>query len=100
MCKWRELKKRALAQTPPELLSDVIEKGAFIAGGGALVRGIASRLSMELGIPAQVAHDPLVAIARGGYASLQDQDLLARIVLSGSSYQTSNRFSPAWASLC
>jgi rod shape-determining protein MreB len=74
--------QRTLSLTPPDLLADVIENGVVIAGGGALLNGIASRLATDLGIPARVAEDPLLAIARGGHQSLHDGELLSRIVLS------------------
>jgi rod shape-determining protein MreB len=76
-----EAAKRTLSNTPPELLSDIIDDGLVIAGGGALLDGIASRLSDELGVFARVAEEPLLAIARGGRSSLQDKELLARIEL-------------------
>jgi rod shape-determining protein MreB len=76
-----EAAKRTLSHTPPELLSDIIDDGLVVAGGGALLDGIAARLSDELGVFAQVAEDPLLAIARGGRESLRDKELLARIEL-------------------
>lgn len=76
-----EAAKRTLANTPPELLSDIIDDGLVIAGGGSLLDGIAQRLSEELGVHARVADEPLLAIARGGRESLRDKELLARIEL-------------------
>jgi rod shape-determining protein MreB and related proteins len=73
--------KRTLERTPPELFADIIEHGAIVAGGGALIQGIATRLQNELGIPVRIAEDPLLAIARGGQKSLGDSHLLSRIEL-------------------
>ncbi len=74
--------KRTLENTPPELLSDIIENGIVIAGGGALMRGMATCLSNELGVPVRIADNPLTAIARGGAQTIRDPDLLSRIVLN------------------
>jgi rod shape-determining protein MreB len=74
--------QRALEKTPPDLVSDINERGIVIAGGGALIGGIAERLSHDLGLTAVIADDPLLAIARGGHRSLHDGELLSRIVLS------------------
>ena len=50
---------------PPGLYSDVVEKGIYLAGGGALIKGLDVRLSRKSGIPVHVAEDPLSAVARG-----------------------------------
>ncbi len=55
----------ALEQTPPELYSDIVNKGIYLAGGGALLRGLDKRLSNKLGIPFHIAENPLHAVARG-----------------------------------
>lgn len=55
----------ALEQTPPELYADIYTKGIYLAGGGALLRGLAKRLSEKHKIKFQVAEDPLHAVARG-----------------------------------
>jgi rod shape-determining protein MreB len=54
-----------LEQTPPELYADVVQKGIYLAGGGALLRGLAKRLSDKIGITFHVAENPLHAVARG-----------------------------------
>ena len=54
-----------LEQTPPELYADIVEDGIFLSGGGALLRGLAKRLSEKVNIPFHVAEDPLRAVARG-----------------------------------
>jgi rod shape-determining protein MreB len=54
-----------LEQTPPELYADVVQKGIYLAGGGALLRGLAKRLSDKISITFHVAENPLHAVARG-----------------------------------
>lgn len=72
---------RALEHTPPELVSDIIERGITLAGGGALIRDFALRIQNEVRLPVRVAEGPLTAIARGGEAVLSDPELLDKIQL-------------------
>jgi rod shape-determining protein MreB len=58
--------KQALEQTPPELGSDVAERGIVLTGGGALLRDIDKLLMEETGLPVLIAEDPLTCVARGG----------------------------------
>lgn len=60
-----ETVKEVLETTPPEIISDVMQRGIYLVGGGALIRGIDVLLSSELKIPVYIASDPLTAIARG-----------------------------------
>lgn len=62
----------ALEQTPPELYSDIVNKGIFLAGGGALLRGLDKRLSDKINIPVHIAEDPLHAVARGTGIALKN----------------------------
>ncbi|MDH3325622.1 MAG: rod shape-determining protein [Gammaproteobacteria bacterium] len=66
--------KTALEQTPPELGSDVAERGMVLTGGGALLRGIDRLLAEETGLPVIVADDPLTCVARGGGLALEMLD--------------------------
>ncbi|MBN2681173.1 MAG: rod shape-determining protein [Bacteroidales bacterium] len=61
-----------LEQTPPELYADIYNKGIYLAGGGALLRGLDKRLSEKHNIPVQVAEDPLHAVARGTGIALKN----------------------------
>lgn len=61
-----------LEQTPPELYADIVEKGIFLTGGGALLRGLNKRLTEKVNIPFHVAEDPLHAVARGTGIALKD----------------------------
>ena len=58
--------KQALEQTPPELGSDVAERGIVLTGGGALLKDIDKWLMEETGLPVLIAEDPLTCVARGG----------------------------------
>ncbi len=71
----------ALEQTPPELVSDIIETGIVLAGGGALIRDIDLRIQNEVRLPVKIANDPLTTIARGGEKVLEDPLLLEKIQL-------------------
>jgi len=71
----------ALEKTPPELVSDIIESGVILAGGGALIRDLDLRLQNEIRLPVRISIDPLLTIARGGEMVLSDPDLLTKIQL-------------------
>ena len=64
----------ALEQTPPELYADIVTRGIWLAGGGALSRRLDKRLSNKIGIPFHVADDPLHAVARGTGVALKNVD--------------------------
>jgi rod shape-determining protein MreB and related proteins len=63
-----------LEQTPPELYADVVNKGVYLAGGGALLRGLDKRLSDKINIHFNVVEDPLHAVARGTGVALKNVD--------------------------
>ncbi len=62
---------RVLEQTPPELYTDIVQKGIYLAGGGALLRGFDKRLMDKINIPVYIAEDPLHAVARGSGIALK-----------------------------
>jgi rod shape-determining protein MreB len=66
--------KKALERTPPELGSDVAERGIVLTGGGALLRDIDKLISEETGLPVVIADDPLTCVARGGGIMLDTLD--------------------------
>lgn len=66
--------KEILETTPPEVVSDVMRKGIYLAGGGALIRGMAQLLQRELGVAVYVADDPLTAVVRGTGTILENID--------------------------
>ncbi|MEW6636923.1 MAG: rod shape-determining protein [Actinomycetota bacterium] len=61
-----------LDRTPPELASDVMDRGMMLAGGGALLRGMDERLRRETGVPVHVADDPLACVAVGSGMFLEE----------------------------
>ncbi len=63
-----------LEQTPPELYADIVNRGIYIAGGGALLRGIDRRLADKININFNVVEDPLHAVARGTGVALKNVD--------------------------
>jgi rod shape-determining protein MreB len=73
--------KDALEQTPPEILSDLLEKGITLAGGGALIDGLDRYLEEKLQTPVIVADDPLTCVVRGTATLLEEIDLLERLQL-------------------
>ena len=64
----------ALEQTPPELYADIVENGIYLAGGGALLRGLDKRLTDKINIPFHIAEDPLLSVARGTGIALKNVD--------------------------
>ena len=70
----------ALEQTPPELYADIVNKGIYLAGGGALLRGLDKRLSDKLNIKFLIAEDPLRAVARGTGIALKNVDKFSFLI--------------------
>ena len=62
---------QALEETPPELYADIVKNGIYLAGGGALLKGLARRLSEKIGIEFHVADDPLRCVAKGTGVALK-----------------------------
>ena len=72
--------RSAIDDTPPELVSDLMESGIALAGGGSLLLGLAERLSEETKIHVFVADDPLTCVVRGGGTVLQDLDTYSKVL--------------------
>jgi len=70
--------KRVLEKTPPELASDVIDRGIVMTGGGALLRGIDRLLTKETGVPCYVADNPIACVALGAGKALEDYEVIKR----------------------
>ncbi|HRL12000.1 MAG TPA: rod shape-determining protein [Aggregatilineales bacterium] len=72
--------KTVLSDTPPELASDIIDRGIVLTGGGALLRGIDSYLTRQTGVPVYRSESPMIAVATGAGRALEDRALLTRII--------------------
>ena len=64
----------ALEHTPPELYADIVHNGIYLAGGGALLRGLDKRLTDKINIPFHIADDPLHSVAKGTGVALKNVD--------------------------
>jgi rod shape-determining protein MreB len=73
--------REVLETTPPEVLSDIMQKGITLAGGGALIRNLPQLLEMQLKVPVTVADDPLTAVARGTGVILENIPLYKDILV-------------------
>jgi rod shape-determining protein MreB len=71
-----DLVRDTLDDTPPELVADLMDHGIVLAGGGALLQGLAQRLQDETKMQVRVADDPMACVARGAGAVLEDLDTL------------------------
>ena len=79
-----DIVKGTLEKTPPELASDIMEKGIVLAGGGALIKNLDKLISKKTGIPVYIADAPLNAVVRGTGKAVEDLEKL-RSVLANSS---------------
>jgi rod shape-determining protein MreB len=73
-----ETGRRVLEKTPPELVSDIIDRGVALCGGGALLRGVDKLLTKSLGIPAYLVDNPLTCVVEGTVKSFTMLNLLRR----------------------
>ncbi|MFA6601411.1 MAG: rod shape-determining protein, partial [Candidatus Paceibacterota bacterium] len=73
--------REVLETTPPEILSDIMRRGVYLFGGGALLKGLHTLLAETLQLPVTVADDPLTAVARGAGIILEDLDRYRSILL-------------------
>jgi rod shape-determining protein MreB len=78
--------KLALEQTPPELSSDILDRGIMLTGGGALLKGLDERLRLETGLPVHVAEDPLTAVVRGTGKVLENINQYSKVLLKSRRY--------------
>ncbi len=72
-----------LEETPPELVSDILERGIIMAGGGSLIAGIDRMMSEETRMPVYITDDPMTAVVRGCGRVLEDIELLKRVRVVG-----------------
>ena len=74
--------KFTLEKTPPELASDVMDRGIMLTGGGALLKGLDKLISRETGIPAYIAENPLDCVALGAGKALENIGLLKKLLVA------------------
>jgi rod shape-determining protein MreB len=72
--------RRALEITPPELASDLVDRGVLLTGGGALVRGLDLLIAHEVGLPVRIADDPLTCVVRGTGQILDQPERFADVL--------------------
>ena len=77
-----EVVKITLEKTPPELASDIMEKGIMLSGGGALIQNLDKLISAETGMPVYVAEEPLDCVVKGTEKTLQDIEKLRTILIN------------------
>lgn len=70
-----------LSQTPPELAADIYNTGIYLAGGGALLRGLDKRLSLKTDLPIYVSEDPLQAVVRGTGIALKNVERFKTVLI-------------------
>ncbi len=85
-----EASREVLETTPPEILSDVMRRGLYLVGGGALIKGLDSLLAETLKLPVYVAEDPLTAIARGAGIILEDLETYRSVLIESEDELPSN----------
>lgn len=77
-----EAVKRALEKTPPDLAGDISERGFWLAGGGALLKGLDQLLRETTGIEVHISEDPLTAIARGAGAVIENMNFYRQVFVN------------------
>lgn len=77
-----EVVKTTLEKTPPELASDIVEKGIVLAGGGALIRNLDKLLSQKTGMPVYIAENPLECVVKGTGKTLEDLERLKTVLIN------------------
>lgn len=77
-----DIVKVTLEKTPPELASDIMEKGIVLAGGGALIKNMDKLLSLETGMPVYIAEEPLDCVVRGTGKTLEDLENLKSVLIN------------------
>lgn len=77
-----EVVKQTLERTPPELSSDIMEKGIILAGGGALIQNLDKLLSIRTEMPVYIAEDPLQCVVKGTGKTLEDLEKLKTVLIN------------------
>lgn len=76
-----EAVRQSLERTPPELASDILERGIILTGGGALLRGLDKRLRDETNLPVNSSEDPLTCVVRGTGKVLEDMAFYTKVLI-------------------
>ncbi|MGO9578945.1 MAG: rod shape-determining protein [Desulfobaccales bacterium] len=74
--------KTALEQTPPELAADIVDRGIYLTGGVALLKGLDDLLKQETGLPIKIAEDPLTTVVLGSGRALDNLHILKEVMVS------------------
>lgn len=74
--------KQTLEKTPPELASDIMEKGIVLAGGGALIQNLDKLLSQRTGMPVYIAEEPLDCVVKGTEKTIEDLEKLKVVLIN------------------
>ena len=77
-----DIVKTTLEKTPPELASDIVEKGIVLAGGGALIKNLDKLLSQRTGMPVYIAENPLECVVKGSGKTLVDLERLKTVLIN------------------
>ena len=73
--------KTALEQTPPELAADIVDRGIYLTGGGALLKNLDILLHQETGLPIKIADDPLSTVVMGSGKALDNLNILKEVMV-------------------
>ncbi|MCX6828783.1 MAG: rod shape-determining protein [candidate division Zixibacteria bacterium] len=76
-----EAVRQSLERTPPELASDILDRGIILTGGGALLRGLDRRLRQETNLPVHIADDPLTCVVRGTGKVLENMQQYSKVLI-------------------
>jgi rod shape-determining protein MreB len=71
----------ALERTPPELISDIVDKGVIMTGGGSLLMGLSELLQEEIGIPVFIPPEPVYCVIKGIGKALDDFNFYQRVLI-------------------
>ena len=73
--------KGALEQTPPELAADIVDRGIYLTGGGALLKNLDVLLHQETGLPIKLTEDPLATVVLGSGRALDNLSILKEVMV-------------------
>jgi rod shape-determining protein MreB len=76
-----EAVRQSLEKTPPELASDILDRGIILTGGGALLKGLDKRLRQETNLPVNIAEDPLTCVVRGTGMVLENMQQYSKVLM-------------------